>query len=98
MLSFPFIHAHVSLATFPSPNATDQVKSVLKTLSTKGPQENLKKFSSFRTRRMFLPPPPFELVIDHISDYRSDVKSSSLFQRVRHSNSFTQTGKESQQW
>jgi len=37
-------------STFPSLNATDQVKSVLKTLSTKGPEENLKKLSSFRTR------------------------------------------------
>ncbi|TFK43342.1 peptidase [Crucibulum laeve] len=36
--------------TFPSPNATERVKPILKTLSTKGPQENLKKFTSFRTR------------------------------------------------
>ncbi|KAF9263584.1 Zn-dependent exopeptidase [Marasmius fiardii PR-910] len=37
-------------ASFPSPNATEKVKPVLKTLSTKGPQENLEKFTSFRTR------------------------------------------------
>ncbi|KIM45995.1 hypothetical protein M413DRAFT_441056 [Hebeloma cylindrosporum] len=35
---------------FPTPNATEVVRPILKTLSTKGPQENLKKFSSFRTR------------------------------------------------
>ncbi|KAJ7742441.1 peptidase [Mycena maculata] len=37
-------------ASFPSPNATEKVKPILKTLSTKGPEENLSKFSSFRTR------------------------------------------------
>jgi leucyl aminopeptidase len=45
--------AHLRLQnkpTFPSPNATDKVKPILKTLSTEGPKENLAKFSSFRTR------------------------------------------------
>jgi len=45
--------AHLRLAnkpSFPSPNATDKVKSVLKTLSSSGPKENLQKFTSFRTR------------------------------------------------
>jgi leucyl aminopeptidase len=45
--------AHLRLQnkpTFPSPNATEKVKPVLKTLSTVGPKENLAKFSSFRTR------------------------------------------------
>ncbi|KAG7097154.1 hypothetical protein E1B28_004532 [Marasmius oreades] len=37
-------------ASFPSPNATDKVKPVLKTLSTKGPKKNLKEFTSFTTR------------------------------------------------
>lgn len=37
-------------ASFPSPNATEKVRPILKTLSTKGPRENLEKFSSFRTR------------------------------------------------
>ncbi|KAF5388210.1 hypothetical protein D9615_000223 [Tricholomella constricta] len=37
-------------AKFPSPNATEKVRPILKTLSTKGPKENLEKFSSFRTR------------------------------------------------
>ncbi|KAJ7228836.1 peptidase [Mycena pura] len=36
--------------SFPPPNATEKVKPILKTLSTKGPEENLRKFSSFRTR------------------------------------------------
>jgi len=45
--------AHLRLQnkpSFPSPNATDKVKPVLKTLSIVGPEENLVKFSSFRTR------------------------------------------------
>jgi len=45
--------AHLRLqrkSSFPSPNATEKVKPILKTLSTKGPKENLQKFSSFRTR------------------------------------------------
>ncbi|KAJ7904363.1 peptidase [Mycena olivaceomarginata] len=37
-------------ASFPSPNATEKVKPILKKLSTKGPRENLKHFSGFRTR------------------------------------------------
>ncbi|KAJ6599242.1 peptidase [Mycena vulgaris] len=37
-------------ASFPSPNATEKVKPILKTLSTKGPEENLKEFTNFRTR------------------------------------------------
>ncbi|KAJ3551860.1 hypothetical protein NM688_g4466 [Phlebia brevispora] len=36
--------------SYNSPNSTAIVKPVLKKLSTKGPQENLRKFSSFRTR------------------------------------------------
>jgi len=37
-------------ASFPPPNATEKVKPILKTLSTKGPEENLKQFTSFRNR------------------------------------------------
>ncbi|KAF7313643.1 Peptide hydrolase [Mycena chlorophos] len=37
-------------SVFPEPNATEKVLPILKTLSTKGPEENLRKFSSFRTR------------------------------------------------
>ncbi|KAJ7068102.1 peptidase [Mycena amicta] len=37
-------------SSFPTPNATEKVIPILKTLSTKGPEENLRKFSSFRTR------------------------------------------------
>ncbi|KAL0581846.1 hypothetical protein V5O48_000214 [Marasmius crinis-equi] len=33
-----------------SPNASDQVKSVIKKLSTEGPRANLEKFTSFHTR------------------------------------------------
>lgn len=39
-----------NLVTFPSPNATEIVKPIIKTLSSDGPKENLAKFSSFRTR------------------------------------------------
>ncbi|KIM90560.1 hypothetical protein PILCRDRAFT_187745 [Piloderma croceum F 1598] len=41
---------HQSKPAFGSPNATDKVKPVLKTLSTAGPKSNLAKFSSFHTR------------------------------------------------
>jgi len=38
-------------ASYPSsPSAEERVRPILKTLSTKGPRENLEKFSSFRTR------------------------------------------------
>ncbi|PPQ77340.1 hypothetical protein CVT25_010922 [Psilocybe cyanescens] len=36
--------------SFPTPNATEIVKPILKTLSVSGPEENLKHFSSYRTR------------------------------------------------
>ncbi|KAL0949612.1 hypothetical protein HGRIS_009658 [Hohenbuehelia grisea] len=46
-----FAHLRLqSKPSFPSPNATEIVEPILKTLSTKGPQENLRKFTSFRTR------------------------------------------------
>ncbi|KAI0079660.1 peptidase [Panus rudis PR-1116 ss-1] len=51
----PFLGASAPLravikSSFPSPNATDLVKPVLKKLSTDGPVRNLKEFTSFRTR------------------------------------------------
>jgi hypothetical protein len=56
---------------------TEKVKHVLKTLSTRGPMENLQNFTSFRTRRtapnLFLP-----LFADPISDYLSHVKSPTV--------------------
>ena len=42
--------ASVFKPSFGSPNATELVKPVLKTLSTDGPKANLEKFTSFRTR------------------------------------------------
>ncbi|KAF8205140.1 peptidase [Pholiota molesta] len=39
-----------SKPAFPTPNATEIVRPILKTLSTTGMQTNLEKFSSFRTR------------------------------------------------
>ncbi|KAI0346752.1 peptidase [Trametopsis cervina] len=36
--------------SYPAPNATDSVKSVIKKLSSDGPKANLKEFTSFRTR------------------------------------------------
>jgi len=36
--------------SFPSPNATEKVRPILKALSTKGPKDNLEKFTAFRTR------------------------------------------------
>ncbi|KAJ7276247.1 peptidase [Mycena haematopus] len=37
-------------AAFPSPNATEKVKPILRMLSTEGPRKNLQHFTSFRTR------------------------------------------------
>ncbi|KAK0498466.1 peptidase [Armillaria luteobubalina] len=47
--SFAFARIHRK-SSYPSPNATEKVKPILRSLSTKGPKENLEKFSSFRTR------------------------------------------------
>jgi len=40
----------MSTVSFPSPNMTEKVKHVLKTLSTRDPMENLQIFTNFRTR------------------------------------------------
>ncbi|KAG8719398.1 Leucine aminopeptidase 1 [Ceratobasidium sp. 394] len=45
-----FTPARVSFKPYGSPNATELVKPVLKTLSSDGPRSNLEKFTSFRTR------------------------------------------------
>jgi hypothetical protein len=66
------------LVSFPSPNATEKVKPVLKTLSTQGPKENLEIFTSFPTRRMPLSyPSETPLFANPISDYLSDVNNPS---------------------
>ena len=45
------IIALISLTgAFPTPNATEQVEGVIKTLTMKSMTENLQKFSSFRNR------------------------------------------------
>ncbi|TFY79639.1 hypothetical protein EWM64_g4378 [Hericium alpestre] len=43
-------HLRPQFNFFPAPNATEQVKGVISTLSTEGPKANLEKFTSFRTR------------------------------------------------
>ncbi|KAJ3514567.1 hypothetical protein NLJ89_g2305 [Agrocybe chaxingu] len=43
-------HLVLKQDSFPTPNATETVRPILKKLSAKGPRENLEKFSSFRTR------------------------------------------------
>ncbi|KAI0692657.1 hypothetical protein BC835DRAFT_1356394 [Cytidiella melzeri] len=43
-------HLRAAVTSYPSPNSTDLVKSVIKKLSTDGPKANLKEFTSFRTR------------------------------------------------
>ncbi|CAE6400022.1 unnamed protein product [Rhizoctonia solani] len=45
-----FAPVRVFKHSYGSPNATELVKPVLKTLSTDGPKANLEKFTSFRTR------------------------------------------------
>jgi hypothetical protein len=66
------------LVSFTSPSATEKVKSVLKTLSTQGPKENLEIFTSFPTRRAPLSfPPESPFFANPISDYLSDVNNQS---------------------
>ncbi|KAI0092790.1 peptidase [Irpex rosettiformis] len=43
-------HLRSSTQAYPSPNSTDLVKPVIKTLSQDGPRANLKEFTNFRTR------------------------------------------------
>ncbi|KAF9005460.1 peptidase [Cyathus striatus] len=50
LTAYTLIILQYTVSAFPTPNATERVKHVLKFLSTEGPQENLKKFTSFRTR------------------------------------------------
>lgn len=44
------VHGPQEVVSFPSPNAQERVKAVISKISTKGMIENLKKFTSFRTR------------------------------------------------
>jgi len=75
--------AHLRLTrkpSFPSPNATDKVKPVLKTLSSEGPKENLHKFTSFRTRyyRSDTGKQSQEWLLAKISEITSQTASDSL--------------------
>ncbi|TEB35495.1 peptidase [Coprinellus micaceus] len=67
-------------SSFPSPNAADKVEPILKTLSTKGPEENLKKFSSFRTRyyRSDTGRESQQWLLSKISEVTADNASKSL--------------------
>ncbi|KAJ7283815.1 peptidase [Mycena rebaudengoi] len=67
-------------ASFPSPNATEKVKPILKTLSTKGPEENLKAFTGFRTRyyRSNTGQQSQQWLIKRISEITSESASKSL--------------------
>ncbi|KDR83532.1 hypothetical protein GALMADRAFT_235734 [Galerina marginata CBS 339.88] len=66
--------------SLPTPNATDIVEPILKTLSTTGPQENLKKFSSFRTRyyRSDTGKQSQEWLLSKISEITAEYASDSL--------------------
>ncbi|KZP30643.1 peptidase [Athelia psychrophila] len=75
--------AHLRLqnkVTFPSPNATEKVFPVLKTLSTAGPRENLEKFTSFRTRyyRSETGRQSQEWLLSKINEYTAQYASKSL--------------------
>ncbi|KAF8914108.1 peptidase [Gymnopilus junonius] len=67
-------------ASFPVPNATEIVEPILKTLSITGPQENLKKFSSFRTRyyRSDTGKQSQEWLLSKISEITAEYASESL--------------------
>jgi leucyl aminopeptidase len=66
--------------SFPTPNATEIVEPILKTLSVTGPQENLKKFSSFRTRyyRSDTGKQSQEWLLSKISEITAEYASDSL--------------------
>ncbi|KAF6762881.1 peptidase [Ephemerocybe angulata] len=66
--------------SFPSPNATELVEPILKTLSTKGPEENLRKFSGFRTRyyRSDTGRESQQWLLNKISEVTADNASKSL--------------------
>ncbi|KAJ8523501.1 hypothetical protein ONZ45_g16 [Pleurotus djamor] len=70
--------------SFPSPNATDQVKPVLKTLSTEGPKSNLKQFTSFRTRyyRSDTGKESQKWLLGQISEITAKWSSSSLRKKI----------------
>ncbi|PPQ74908.1 hypothetical protein CVT26_011403 [Gymnopilus dilepis] len=66
--------------SFPVPNATEIVKPILKNLSITGPEENLKKFSSFRTRyyRSDTGKQSQEWLLSRISEITAEYASESL--------------------
>ncbi|EPQ59590.1 Zn-dependent exopeptidase [Gloeophyllum trabeum ATCC 11539] len=70
--------------SFPSPNATEQVKAVLKTLSTAGPKENLAKFTSFRTRyyRSDTGRQSQQWLLSKIAEITDDYASNSLKEHI----------------
>ncbi|KAF8165145.1 peptidase [Crassisporium funariophilum] len=73
--------AHLRVKTsFPTPNATETVKPILKTLSVEGPKANLEKFSSFRTRhyRSDTGKQSQQWLLSKISEITSDHASTSL--------------------
>jgi len=67
-------------SSFPSPNATEKVTPILKSLSTKGPKENLEKFTSFRTRyyRSDTGKDSQKWLLSKISEITSETASPSL--------------------
>jgi len=69
---------------FASPNATEIVKPILKTLSSDGPKENLKKFSSFRTRhyRSDTGRQSQQWLLSKISEITSKHASKALQERI----------------
>ncbi|KAF7331936.1 Peptide hydrolase [Mycena kentingensis (nom. inval.)] len=77
----PKLRTHPS---FPAPNATEKVRPILKLLSTKGPEENLRKFSSFRTRhyRSDTGAQSQRWLKDKISEITSQTSSKSLKSKI----------------
>jgi len=70
---------------FPKPNATKTVRPILKTLSVKGPKENLQKFSSFRTRyyRSETGKQSQEWLLSKISEITNEHASESLRRLIK---------------
>jgi len=71
--------------SFPTPNATEKVRPILKTLSVQGPKENLKKFSSFRTRyyRSEIGRESQQWLLSKISEITNQYASESLRKLIK---------------
>ncbi|KAI0030221.1 peptidase [Vararia minispora EC-137] len=77
--SFSTLTSHLKPAFPPTLNATEQVKSVIKKLSTDGMKANLQKFSSYRTSQQWLLSRISEITADYAPMDLQDLISVTEF-------------------